>query len=70
MPRFAAPLLKQTSLPLPAGWDHTTLRLPGTTGPLVDLMTERAVQRQDSALAIEDILRDFPVAVLVPPEGV
>ena len=33
-------------------------------------MTERAVQPQDSALAIEDFLRDFPVALLVPPESI
>jgi (1->4)-alpha-D-glucan 1-alpha-D-glucosylmutase len=62
-PRLAAPLLSGSEHPLPREWKDTTVHL-GDPGRLRDRFTGRSVETDEEGVRVEELLGEFPLALL------
>ena len=73
VPRLVWPLVRHEARPLPRGWGATRLQLPETPGHghmLVNVMSGAELEVPfDNHLEIEQLLAEFPVALLVSAAG-
>ncbi|MFW6364113.1 MAG: malto-oligosyltrehalose synthase, partial [Spirochaeta sp.] len=63
VPVLTCPLMENIEIPLPSGWDDTSVTLASRAGDWSNTLT--GARLQGNQLRIADVLADFPVAVLV-----
>jgi (1->4)-alpha-D-glucan 1-alpha-D-glucosylmutase len=62
-PRLTAPLLADATVPLPTGWQGTAVHHP-KGGRYRELFSDRTFELQDGTVRLDDLLKDFPLALL------